>query len=148
MLYQMMKYKLLLLASFLLASLLLVGCTHHAKVVFEKKGYQNVQWTEEEKQKEIAIRHLSRTEYSSSHLLRVKGAEEPHVHDHHDLTVTVISGKSIIHFKDHEVILEKGDVVHIPRGTYHWAENIDAEASVAFALFSPSYKGKDKRLVK
>jgi mannose-6-phosphate isomerase-like protein (cupin superfamily) len=144
MLYQMMKYKFLLLASFLF-----VGCTtHHSKVVLENKGYQNVQWTEEEKQKEIAIRHMSRTEYSSTHLLRVRGAEKPHVHDHHDLTVTVISGKSIIHFKDHEVVLEKGDVVHIPRGTYHWAENIDPEASVAFAVFSPAYKGKDKRLVK
>lgn len=138
-----MKYQFVLLAS-----LLLVGCTESPKIVFKDKNYQNVLWTAEEKQKNIAVRHLARSEYSSSHLLRVKGAEKPHFHDHHDLTVTVVFGKSIIHFKDHQVLLKAGDVISIAKGTYHWAENIDPDASVVFATFSPPYKGKDKRLAK
>jgi len=130
----------------LLSALIFTACSHDSKVVFPNKGYQNVIWNNSEKQKRIAVRHLARTEYSSSHLLRIKGAEIPHFHDYHDLTVTIVSGKSILHFKDHEVLLEKGDVISIPKGTYHWAENLDSEASVVFATFSPPYRGKDKRV--
>jgi mannose-6-phosphate isomerase-like protein (cupin superfamily) len=130
----------------LLTSLFFLACSHTAKIVFPNKGYQNIVWTAAEKEKNIAVRHLRASEHSSSHLLRVKGAEKPHYHDEHDLSVTVISGKSVLHFKDHEVVLQKGDVVTIPKGTYHWAENIDAKASVVFATFSPAYRGKDKRL--
>jgi len=81
---------------------------------------------------------LTHTKFSSSHLIRVRGAEKPHFHDHHDLTVTIVSGKSIIHFWNHEVLLEEGDVVSIPK----------SEATVVFATFSPPYRGKDKRLAK
>ena len=116
------------------------------KVAFPNQLYKNIVWESSEKEKNIAVRHLARTEHSSSHLLHIKGAEKPHFHDQHDLTVTIISGKSIIHFKEHQVVLNQGDVVSIPKGTYHWAENIDKEASVVFATFSPAYKGKDKRL--
>lgn len=130
-----------------LCGLFFLGCTESPKVVFENKGYQNVVWSDAEKQQNIAIKHLARSKYSSSHLLRIKGAELPHYHDEHDLTVTIVSGKSVLHFKNHEVVLKAGDVVNIAKGTYHWAENVDSEASVVFATFSPPYKGKDKRLV-
>jgi mannose-6-phosphate isomerase-like protein (cupin superfamily) len=132
-----------------LLSLVLVtflGCSHNPKVVFPTKAYQDIIWSESEKKKNIALKHLARNEYSSSHLIRIKDREVPHYHDTHNLTVVMISGKSIIHFKEHEVVLEKGDVVTVPKGTYHWAENIDGEASVVFATFSPAFKGKDKRL--
>ncbi len=125
-----------------------LGCSHHAKVVFPNKGYQDVTWSEKEKAKEIAIRHLDRNEYSSTHLIRLKGSEPPHFHDTHNLNVTVLSGESIIHFQNHEVLLKQGDVVSIPKGVYHWAENIDSEASVVFATFSPAYSGKDMHLAK
>ena len=130
------------------ATILLTACTHNPKIVFPKKGYQNVQWSAKEQSQNISVRHLAHTEYSSSHLIRLKGAEKPHFHDYHDLTVTIISGKAIVHFWNHEVVLEKGDVVTIPKGVYHWAENIDSDASVVFATFSPPYRGKDKRLAK
>ena len=132
----------------LTTAILLTACTHNPKIVFPKKGYQNIQWSAKEQSQNISVRHLAHTEYSSSHLIRVKGSEKPHFHDYHDLTVTIISGKAIVHFWNHEVVLEKGDVVTIPKGVYHWAENIDSDASVVFATFSPPYRGKDKRLAK
>jgi mannose-6-phosphate isomerase-like protein (cupin superfamily) len=125
-----------------------LGCTQHSKVVFPEKGYQDIQWSKAEKKKNIALRHIFRNEYSSAHLIRIKGQEPPHYHDKHNLTVSIISGTSILHFKDHEVVLYKGDVITIPKGVYHWAENIDSEASVVFATFSPAFSGKDKRLAK
>ena len=131
-----------------ITAMLLTACTHKPKIVFPQKGYQDVQWSATEESKNISVRHLAHTEYSSSHLIRIQGAEKPHFHDYHDLTVTIVSGKSIIHFANHEVLLEQGDVVSIPKGIYHWAENIDSEATVVFVTFSPPYRGKDKRLAK
>ena len=124
-----------------------VGCSNHQpKVVFPDKGYENMEWSASAKAQNIAVFHLTQDAYSSTHLIRIKGSEKPHYHDQHDLTVTILEGESIIHFRDHEVILYQGDVIHIPKGTYHWAENIDSKASVVFATFSPAFRGKDKRL--
>ena len=139
---KMQKIYLLILGSFIF-----LGCSDESKVVLPTKEYKNIEWSSADKAKNIALKHLSRNEYSSSHLIRIKESEKPHYHDTHNLTVTVLEGDSIIHFKEHKVLLHKGDVVYIPKGTYHWAENIDSEASVVFATFSPAFNGKDKRLV-
>jgi mannose-6-phosphate isomerase-like protein (cupin superfamily) len=132
---------------FIFFSLLLVAChsNNQTKLVYPDKIYQQPEWTENELQKNIAIRHLHRSTNASTHLIRLKGSESPHYHDHHDLNVSVLSGKSTIHFKDHKVLLQPGDIIFIPKGTYHWAENSDPVASVVFALFSPAFDGKDKR---
>jgi len=61
--------------------------------------------------------------------------------------VTVLSGQSTIHFKDRNVKLNPGDVIFIPKGKYHWAENTDPNSSVVFAVFSPGFDGKDRRKV-
>ena len=136
------------IATIALISATFIGCTHSPKIVFPDKGYQDIEWSKSEKERDIAIRHLSKNEYSSSHLIRLKGQEPPHYHDNHNLMVSMISGESILHFKDHEVVLYEGDVITIPKGVYHWAENIDSEASVVFATFSPAFRGVDRRLAK
>jgi len=135
-------------ATVALISISFMGCTNPTKMVFPNRGYQNVQWSKSEKERDIAIKHLYKNEYSSSHIIRLKGQEPPHYHDRHNLTVSMISGETILHFKDHEVLLYEGDVVTIPKGVYHWAENVDSEASVVFATFSPAFSGKDNRLAR
>ncbi len=134
----------------LFTALFLAACQSNSpvKVVFPDQIYQHLQWSTAELKKDIAIHHLHRSADASTHLIRLKGNEFPHYHDHHDLNISVLSGTSTIHFTDHEVRLEPGDVLFIPRGTLHWAENTDAAASVVFAVFSPAYEGKDKRNVK
>jgi mannose-6-phosphate isomerase-like protein (cupin superfamily) len=103
-------------------------------------------WSEAERKKGIAVRGMYRDEWVSTHLIRLAENEPPHYHDHHSLVVSVISGKSVIHFKTHAVPLTPGDVVFVPPGTFHWAENQGDEASVVFAVFSPAFSGKDRRL--
>ncbi len=126
--------------------LVFAACQPRAKVkvIYPDKVYQEVIWSAEELDKNIAIRNLSRSEYSSTHLIRLKGQEVPHYYDHHDLTVTAISGKHTLHFTDHEVPLEPGDVAFIPKGTLHWAENNDDTVSTVFVLSSPAYTGDDR----
>ena len=130
----------------LLILTIFIGCNESNKVVFPNQEYEDVEWSKLEKERNIAIKHLFANEYSSSHLIRLRGAEVPHYHDRHNLIVSIISGKSILHFKEHNVLLSKGDVITIPKGVYHWAENVSGEASVVFATFAPAFKGKDKRL--
>lgn len=126
---------------------LLAACQaiDHAKLVFPDKIYKDVNWSQEELGKDISVRNLHRGTDTSTHLIRLKGKEFPHYHDRHDLSVTVLSGKSIIHFHDHDVSLAPGDVIFIPGGTFHWAENVDPAASVVFAVFSPAFDGQDRR---
>ena len=135
-----------------IAILFTVGCNSDndsntswpVKVIFPDKVYRNITWSAEELNKNIAIRHLYHSEYSSAHLIRLKGNEVPHYYDYHDLTVTAISGKHTLHFADHNVSLEPGDVTFIPKGTLHWAENNNFIASIVFAVFSPAYTGDDR----
>ena len=102
-------------------------------------------WTEAQRRQDIAVRTLSHSEAVSTHLIRLKGREFPHYHDRHDLSVTVLAGTAVIHFKEHGMRLGPGDAVFIPRGNYHWAENTGPEASIVHAVFSPGFDGKDRR---
>ena len=131
-----MKFINLLIYIFLLHVLTACQTSNPVHLLFPDQNYSSTKWTAAEQQKAIAIQHL----------IRLKGKELPHYHDKHDLNVSLLSGNSIIHFKGHEVRMKPGDVVFIPQGTYHWAENTDPVASVVFAVFSPAFDGKDKRL--
>jgi quercetin dioxygenase-like cupin family protein len=106
-----------------------------------------VEWTEEEQQKDIAIRELSRTASASLHLVRARGAEKPHTHDQHDLIVVLISGSARAHLGDQVLEAKPGDAISIPRGQPHWVENTGSEPSLSFAVFSPPFDGKDRHFI-
>ena len=130
----------------LIGILLAAGCSsHQAKVVLPTESIEAINWQQHDLQKEIAIKHIHRTATSSTHIIRLNGAEKPHYHDHHDLTVTILSGKSRIHFENRIVELNPGDVLVIPKGSYHWAEKVGDQASEVLAIFSPAFDGKDRR---
>ena len=116
------------------------------QVIFPNQANIVPIWREDEKAKEIAIRTVHTDKQTSAHFVRLMGNEKPHYHDSHSLNVTVITGKATIHFKHKQIQLSPGDVIFIPSGTYHWAENMNTEASVVFATFSPAFLGKDVRL--
>lgn len=140
----MINLSLIITATFVF-TLLSCQTTKYGQLVYPDKLYNKIEWTEEEKAKDISVRNISGTEDSSTHLIRLQGKEFPHYHDYHDLNVTIISGRSTIHFKNRMVSLKPGDVISIPKGTYHWAENTGSESSVVFAVFSPPFDGKDRR---
>ncbi len=116
------------------------------KVVFPEQQIDSIVWTEEEKQKDFAIRPLYKDVNSSAVVMLMNANEPPHYHDRHDLMATIISGQSAINFKGRKVELKPGDAVFIPKGTYHWAERLNNEPVVVFAVFSPAFDGKDRRM--
>lgn len=135
--------------SALLSAALVLGtpALQAAQVVLPERQFDPAVWSAEEQDRPIAVRRLSATAHSSNHLIRLQGSERPHYHDRHDLTVTLLAGAGRIHLADRQVDLAPGDVVVIPKGTLHWAENRATGASVVFAQFAPAFDGKDRRFV-
>ncbi len=132
---------------FLLVILVFIGFSAHTIAAESNPPPTIVKWSAEELTQAVAVKNLSKTKEASFHFVRLKGAESPHIHDRHDLTVFTFSGTSVLHFKDRTVSLKPGDLINIPRGVWHWAENIGQDATLAYAVFTPPYDGKDRRVV-
>jgi quercetin dioxygenase-like cupin family protein len=136
------------------AGLLLVasagGCrpnsAQDARVLTEQ-GMTKVDWTAAEAEQDIAVRHLRRTETASHHVVRLSGDERPHIHAKSDLTVTVLSGQVRMNLGSQVVKVGPGQVIDIPRGTPHFAENISLDPSEAYMIFSPPFQKADNQPV-
>lgn len=102
-----------------------------------------VRWTAEELAKPIAARRIGANASESMHLIHVGGAEPPHTHDEHDVVVVMLSGSAIVHLGETAEVVRPGDVMEIPRGVAHWAENTAPGGSVVYAVFTPPYDGTD-----
>lgn len=104
-------------------------------------------WSDEELAKDVAIRTVRQTEAASYHVVRLRTAEKPHVHDRSDLAVFVLSGRVNMHIGTRVVPARAGDVIDVPKGVPHWAENASTEPSLAYVVFAPAFDGKDRRPV-
>jgi mannose-6-phosphate isomerase-like protein (cupin superfamily) len=54
----------------------------------------------------------------------------PHVHQKADEWFYVVRGNPVVHVDDRTFTLSEGDFVHIPMGTTHWVEVLDAPIKV------------------
>jgi mannose-6-phosphate isomerase-like protein (cupin superfamily) len=134
----------------LITMIALTGCGStqaRGRIITPVFTIADVEWSLDDLTKPIAVRPLREYEDLSVSLIRLASAEKPHVHKVHDLTVVMISGSGILHIGDRSVAVGPGDVMEIPRGTVHWAENTGAGACEVYAIFAPPYDGKDHHLV-
>jgi mannose-6-phosphate isomerase-like protein (cupin superfamily) len=116
--------------------------------VFNAEGIlPAIEWTAEEKAQTLSARKIRATREASYHLIRLGGAEGLHTHDHHDLTVVLISGKARITLGKQQFMMAPGDVMEVPKGTIHKAENLAHGGSEVYAIFTPPMEGKDHRVV-
>ena len=67
----------------------------------------------------------------------VGSGPRPHVHPKADEWFYVLQGDPIFHIDDRTFTLAEGDFVHIPMGTTHWFEVLDAPIRVV-AGYSPA----------
>lgn len=129
------------------AALLLSACADttpdRGRVLASEGVSEQTPWTPEELAKPIAVRRLRATAEVSVSLIRLKDAEKPHIHQAHDLVVVMLSGGGVLHLGERSIQVKPGDVMEIPRGTVHWAENTHPAGSEVYALFSPPYDGTD-----
>src|SRR5688572_11770472 len=106
----------------LLVMLLLAGCSrfHGHGIIDGSRGLvvtpAEIAWTEEELARDVAVIELRRGSWSSEHIVRLKGAEKPHMHERHDLSVTLLYGSVRMHVGDQEFLMSPGTVATIPHG--------------------------------
>jgi quercetin dioxygenase-like cupin family protein len=119
------------------------------RVITPSQVYTNNRWTAAELAKDVSTRSIRVTRNASYHMICLNKSEKPHVHDSHDMVVTVLSGQTRLNLNMKSYDLNPGDVVEIPRGTLHWVENLnpDGPPAEAFAVFTPAFQGKDIRFV-
>ena len=91
----------------------------------------------------IKVVTLGKGQAVSHHLVQVRDREISHIHKKHDLTVVVLKGKGYLMLGKRRVNLTEGDILFIPRGSTHYFVNTFSEPSVALAVFSPPFDGKD-----
>jgi mannose-6-phosphate isomerase-like protein (cupin superfamily) len=122
-----------------------MGCNAQSRgrVITMDETLSEVVWTATECAQPIAVRKLRVTAESSISLIRLAGAEKPHMHRNHDLIVVVLHGTARLHLGERVLEVQPGDIMEIPRGVVHWSENIGATASEVYAVFSPPYDGLD-----
>ena len=90
-------------------------------------------------------RTLFRSPRLSAHATDGRGSIAAHYHADHEETVYVIAGSARLLLGDEWHDLQRGDLIHIPRGLVH---QVEIEKSVsAISLFAPPYYGQDRVLV-
>jgi quercetin dioxygenase-like cupin family protein len=91
----------------------------------------------------LKVVNLGRSVSASQHVVQIRDREILHVHKIHDMTVTMMRGQGYLALDQSRINLKPGDVVHIPRNVVHQYVNTHSELSVALAVFSPPFDGKD-----
>jgi mannose-6-phosphate isomerase-like protein (cupin superfamily) len=109
---------------------------------------RTVDWTDQERNEQVASRLLHSDAGSSAHAVRLVGTMEERVHDAHDLTVMVLTGTAYVRLGGKFHSIAAGDIIEIPRGSAYYFENHGSEPSQLYELFFPPYDGKDMRMVK
>ncbi|HTP41535.1 MAG TPA: cupin domain-containing protein [Nitrospiria bacterium] len=90
---------------------------------------------------------LSEQPAVSHYLVQIRNREQPHVHQTHDATIVMLRGRGRLVMKGRILNARKGDVFFVPKGTPHYYVNDGPEATVALAIFTPAYDGKDAVVV-
>ncbi len=96
----------------------------------------------------IKVITLGQGPAASHHVVQIRDRETPHVHKTHDATVMMLKGQGYLMIEKRRIDLTVGDVVYIPRGAAHYFTNTAREPTVAFAIYSPPFDGKDMVPVK
>lgn len=85
----------------------------------------------------FAAAQVWRTSTVSLHVVQIRTAEQPHLHQHHDAVATLLKGHGTFVLGTDEMPLQAGATVTIPRGVRHYFVNEGREPAVALAVFSP-----------
>ena len=91
----------------------------------------------------IKVINLGQGPAASHHVVQIRDRETPHLHQAHDATVMMLKGQGFLMLGQRRIDLAAGDVVYIPRGAAHYFTNTAREPTIAFAIYSPPFDGKD-----
>lgn len=95
-------------------------------------------WPGSDRTRFLATTHETAGRYSFLDIdVPIGGGPPPHIHQTADEWFYVLQGNPVVHVDDRAFTLAEGDFVHIPMGTTHWFEVLDAPVRV-LAGYSPA----------
>ena len=86
---------------------------------------------------------VTRTATASYLVVQLRGAESPHRHRSHDLTVFLLRGEGVLTLDGAQTPLHAGDAAVISRDRVHWFARRGDETAVSFAVFTPPLDAPD-----
>lgn len=105
-------------------------------------------WSEQEEQRDAALRNLRESPEASFHLLRVRTAEpSAHVSEKSDLVLMVMSGKVEVEVGYRTLPAGPGDIIEVPRGVAYRVKNVAQAPSTVYLVYTPSLAAGDRRAV-
>ena len=87
---------------------------------------------------------VGRDDASSHHVVAIRTAETPHRHDRHDLFVLIVRGRGTMRIGEAALPVGEGSLLYVPRGAVHAFANQSGAPSVAYAIYTPPFDGKDR----
>jgi mannose-6-phosphate isomerase-like protein (cupin superfamily) len=133
----------------ILVTLAAGGCGGAGRVQILTPGMDNrtVSWSAQEQQQIQAMKTLHTWSGTSVHALRLAGRSDSRVHDRHDLTVVMLSGRADVRLAGKWRNVGPGDIIEIPRGSPYQLDRLGGEAAEFYFIYYPPYDGKDLRNV-
>ena len=86
---------------------------------------------------------LGQTREVSHHVVQIRDREAPHIHKDHDVKVVILRRQGYLMWEKERMDLFAGDILFIPRGAAHYFINTHSGPTVALAIYSPPFDGKD-----
>jgi len=107
-----------------------------------------VEWTAEEQKQIFSFKKLHSAAGTSTHAMRLVGRSDSRVHDHHDMTVVLLAGRTDVRLAGKWHTASAGDIIEIPRGSIYEFDQLGSDAVECYVIYYPPYDGKDLRNVK
>jgi mannose-6-phosphate isomerase-like protein (cupin superfamily) len=130
------------------AVLLLSSCgDSRVQILMPGVDARTVEWTDKEREQIQSMKTLHSYSGTSVHALRLAGRSDSRVHDQHDLTMVVLSGRADVRLSGKWKSVNPGDIIEIPRGSPYQLDRLGSEPVEFYLIYYPPYDGKDLRNV-
>ena len=94
-----------------------------------------------------SVRLLASDSLCSTFFIVIPGEVKLHYHAFHSENVIVADGNGVMRLNDKEIIIKKGDLIIIPKGTKHSVRNTGPGPLKVISVQSPYFDGKDRIMV-
>ena len=113
-------------------------------LIFFSCKNKNEQSQEELSEQNIRVERIAGDSLATSFMIWVKDTVETHKHEWHSETIYVIEGEAAMYLNDTSLIIKPGDVVFIPKNTWHAVKVNSIRPLKVLSVQSPGFDGKDR----
>ncbi len=95
----------------------------------------------------IYVKNIAHDSLSSGFVIVIKKEVKLHKHLHHSEYVIVLEGKAKMQLGEKEFVIQKNDVIFIPKNTPHKVITLSKKPLKVISIQSPYFDGKDRILL-